>query len=419
MIGVLWILFFLFLTLRNRELGVIATALMSPALTCLRWGFMDVYAILCFMYILLYCNKIFSFLTKPFPFKSVLVVFLLSKFFSTFFASEHHPYVFLMCILDAFFIVVFIIAVSDIRNTMSIRSFVYIMTVMVAGYGLFTFITNFNPYIDETIREGINSVEGQIMMRFGRLRIQSIFAYIETLGGFCVMMISLACILYKASETIPKLKKQSIVMLALLSLTCFLTSSRSQIVGMVIVLMQLPLIVKSKSKYITFPLIALLIIIFASGYIGDIISSFSDTNSVSGSNANMREEQLASSLYFMLTANNVFIGNGLGFCDSQVIGLDSGIVGAESIWFRIMIDQGYLGVFSFVFLVLYSMVISYKIYKPFIFIPVAYLAIRTLAVVPDMSETYIIFILILAMRFVGLPPKKHKWNYLSKVENYA
>ena len=149
------------------------------------------------------------------------------------------------------------------------------------------------------------------------------------------------CLLY--IENLDKFLRTKIIwVIGLLTVCVFLTGSRSSILATVVAL--LPIFFAKKKYLLLVPVIFCVVYFAMPEYFSEILSSMTNTDSVDGSNSEMRNTQLEVSFYYLMRANNIFFGNGFSFADSNVVGIDSAIAGAESIWFRIIMDQGIMGI---------------------------------------------------------------------------
>lgn len=130
-------------------------------------------------------------------------------------------------------------------------------------------------------------------------------------------------------------------------------------------------------------------------YFQDVFSSISDTEKVSGSNADMRENQFDICFYHFL--KYPLYGNGISYTWEFALAFDKTLNGAESLWIPILIDQGILGCLAII-----SMYIVTAIYliksgnQKFIFVLLGFLIFNTMSSIPHYSivnEIYYVIIL--------------------------
>ena len=78
----------------------------------------------------------------------------------------------------------------------------------------------------------------------------------------------------------------------------------------------------------------------------NVLTSFFETESVNGSNSDMRRIQFELALYYM-TMHPIW-GNGLSYSWTHVVArFSKEALGLESVWFPIMIDRGIVGCFVY------------------------------------------------------------------------
>ena len=152
--------------------------------------------------------------------------------------------------------------------------------------------------------------------------------------------------------------------MAICLLGVFLSGSRSPLLGGIIML--LPFLANKKmfnARNISFVVVvALVIIVFAGGYISTMFDSLAtdkDTDLGGASSWEMRWGQLEYSVYFWM--KNFWFGNGHTFDIFQGGRMYSEIFGAESVWFPIMMKQGLVGIVAYFSVTIDSCVRASKI----------------------------------------------------------
>ena len=144
----------------------------------------------------------------------------------------------------------------------------------------------------------------------------------------------------------------------------------------------------------------LVVILFLSiGFLDKIIVSFTDTQSVSGSNSDMREMQFNLALYFM--GVSPILGNGLAYTFEYVQAFfPDEILGAESVWFPLMIDQGLLGVVSYLIYLLFPLLyaLKKKMYVV-VFCILAFAVEKSLSSLPGINISYFMIYVIVFVKF--------------------
>lgn len=230
----------------------------------------------------------------------------------------------------------------------------FFLSLLVGVYTLIETIFSNNSYMSL-----INSLELYSQdhitedVRFGLKRAQAIFGMHTSLGGFSTMMaglllwIRLNCPLY-----VEKLgKKKLSLTIGLMIMAVFLTGSRSTIVGLVLVLMSFLNFKYVKIKYVCIAIfLAVIGLVIFDTYIDEVVLSFTDTESVGGSNTDMRSIQFELAVLFMM--QSPFLGNGISYTFEYVTEQYKEMCGAESLWFPIMIDLGMLGLTAIIVFIL-------------------------------------------------------------------
>lgn len=255
-------------------------------------------------------------------------------------------------------------------------------------YGLYETITASNPWAEYFANKDYSCIVAVVDgIRFGIKRAQSLFAMHTTFGG---VMLNIFAIMLIASKTIYQGKKY-ILWIAVLCLVCiFLTGARSCILGAMVVGMMY--FQKLKVKHV-FCLIIFLGVAWVGT--GDYFQQFSDsilnTNSVEGSNSDMRRLQLMITLKYFL--QSPIWGNGIGYLYTEIVAkeINSDLCGAESMWFGVLGDYGAIGVVAYSVLYIAPIVYSFKRGNKIIaFYVIGVLLLFTLSSVPQVPETLII-----------------------------
>ena len=170
-------------------------------------------------------------------------------------------------------------------------------------------------------------------------------------------------------------------------LCTYASGARSTIIGGVIAIGMFINIKDMFSKYGIFLLsIFLCMYLFFYEEIDIVIDSIINNDSIGGSDESMRREQLAISLHYM--NKNLIIGNGVYAWTELTKKTD--LLGAESIWFGLMIDRGLIGV---LYLVIFNLQLIWFVYKKnvlkiSIFI-IAFLVVYSLSSLPNIIYSYI------------------------------
>lgn len=289
--------------------------------------------------------------TRKMPLAIALALIIISRILTNVYGIYPHTPSMIVGIVRLLNIFTFYHIVST--NHRYIRTFVktcFVYGSIVAVYALFETAFKTNPYIVFVNETNLYTYESFISdIRFFLKRSQSIFAMHTTCGA--VAMTLSFVLIYIRLHTTRMLNdyKWLQVVLPLLVATIFFTGARSAIAGCLISMSAFMDI--KRMKYLVIPTLMVVVLVFISpDYISQVYNSFVNTDSVSGSNTDMRDVQLKISMYYFL--HSPWIGNGLAYTWEHVKAFHTQeILGAESLWFPIMIDQGALGIFSYLFYV--------------------------------------------------------------------
>lgn len=254
-------------------------------------------------------------------------------------------------------------------------------SILFASYALFEVITNSNPLVQIFNEVGLYKNAHIIdEIRFGIKRCQSFLTMHTTAGGVAATLFCFLFYLKSLRKNIP------LFIIILLPCVCLFSGARSAIAALCTILFAFSHCFKVKRFYFVLLCIALCFIIFRS-YITDIYQSFLDTRSVNGSNTVMRMKQLNISL--LALKQSYWIGNGLGYVWSDVLAKNRELYGAESLWFPVMIDQGALGIVSYLMFFIECIIFSFRSKeKMMIFFVIGILILFTLSSIPKYNVTY-------------------------------
>lgn len=284
------------------------------------------------------------------------VVFLIVCGVSNFINERHTPsmlgYVSLNALLP---IVLWYFAKSGTE----IRLFLKVWTIyllIICIYGYYEAATNSNPFAEWACDEKNKLFGGYYHayssgIRFGVKRIQSLMLWRDACGAISALFWGLLYYFrtYK-KEYLDTLwmKYATAALMIMLPVTVLLTGTRACIA--ILVVCMVGTIKRLSAGYLGVVCIfSILVYLFAAPYISSISHSFSETDSVSGSSIYMRQMQLAA--VFNTLKQSPLFGNGFGsWWDYSKWGED--ILGAESIWFLLLLKVGLIGTIVFVFIIL-------------------------------------------------------------------
>lgn len=236
-------------------------------------------------------------------------------------------------------------------------------------------------------------------------RTQSVFEHAIGAGINWAMYILFILSLY-INYKYPIKYKIWIFLTVLLSVLCLLfTNSRGPIVFIMISGISLINLKNNRTYLLLICCIILIIILlpFLSKYVDNISSIFNSKaqQQVGGSNAEMRFEQFSAALALMI--QSPFVGWGFKFMNELNNSLTAALLGLESIWLRVMVEFGILGVIANIYYAYYSLIKVPKMYhsKSIFYLSLAYWVTSSLTSVPGMLY-YLYFLMIII--FIKLSP---------------
>lgn len=323
-----------------------------------------------------------------------IMAFLYSSLLvSDYYASEHH----LFSLFSVFTLYINIMIYWELLQKRSSKIILYtykfslLLGAVIGSYALLEVILGYNPYINLTSPLKLytnNTIITEV--RFGIKRTQTFFSMHETNAGFSYLLIVLLCFINCKKKSFER--KKGYIVISLLVLNVFASGSRAAIIG--ISVLSLAFLKRKSIKVLLLlsPILLLLVVLFFQDYVTNIIDSITNTSQVDGSNAEMRSEQFNIALYYLL--RSPWIGNGIAYTWTYVTVYDQNIFGAESLWLPVMIDQGVLGIISYIFFFLYSLYYCIKArVSSLCFFVVGFVVFNSLSSIPNISFTYVFVVI--------------------------
>ncbi|WP_455666028.1 O-antigen ligase family protein [Phocaeicola sp.] len=269
----------------------------------------------------------------------------------------------------------------------AIKVLVAIMTIATL-IGAFEAFFRFNPVynIMQSVLVSEDFSFDDDRVRYGLKRCNSIFAYFTTYGiatfmAFVTLYVK-GFILKGKSRWLPYL-------MFLCAFASFSTGSRAIFLGLFLALFMLLVekrFLKTKTGIAIIVISFLLLpVLLEVGY--QVLDSMvnSDTSKyASGSTSELRDMQWEICLPYFL--NSPIVGNGRMYIWDTVKEANYGLLGAESIWFSILVDYGLFGGFAFLFMIFACCKHLYAYNLRLICLPIGYLLILSLS--PDTGVTY-------------------------------
>lgn len=265
-------------------------------------------------------------------------------------------------------------------------------------YNILEVLMQSNPYIDYVMsKDWYIYKEGTIdAIRFGLKRCQSIFGMHTTNGGVALSLgFTLLYICFYTNLASQRGRKVALFTGILLMISVFLTGARSAIIGMVVCLLSFVNFKKVKIRHVVSVIVlAIVIVPYFENYVNEIIDSLQDTSNVSGSNSDMREQQLE--IAYLAMMHSPVVGNGMN-ATAEIRKKNPQLLGAESIWFPEMIDRGWFGIISLAGLFVSMFLYTWKVHKKYLsFFVMGFLLFGTMSSIPWFYESYV-FIYLLIM----------------------
>lgn len=350
---------------------------------------------------LLFSSK-YQFATKPFPFMGPLLLFICSVIISSFFSqagfiAEISNIV--GVILQNFLLIYMIWQIVDTKNDYTFLFIIITIVILFSCcYGVFEYSISNNPLVEyeATLNSDINklinySYMDEISSR--GYRVQSIFEH--SIGAGINWALYALFVLYSEVNNIKRpLRKISIITMVLCIICIFLTKMRSPLVFFFIATIGC-LNFKKKKSYILIFLGVIFLCTFINkfDYANVFFSLLQTNNSIGGSTLKMRIAQYKAGVE--LWKYSPIWGLGSKFQNIMNNTLTSQLLGMESVWLSILVKYGLLGLISYLWLSIKSIVYLPTHYKTkeIFYISLAYWITYTISSVPGMSMTmYYLFI---------------------------
>ena len=339
---------------------------------------------------------------KQLPVKTGFLLLSVTLLVSSFIQGGTHWLYFVKELLETITVVVIYLLIIQNSQSHTIRNTlksILIFSIIIGIYSLYEISTNTNPFVSFCESQGLYSEETLIeSIRYGIKRSQGLFTMHIT-NGAVSMVFALILIYFKINSKLlqPIIKNNTlfVFIITLLIATVLFTGSRACIIGLFIGLLSFSKNVINNSRFL---FVCLLFVIIAGimgfdSYIQEIINSITDTNAVGGSNEDDRLIQFQTA--FMFWYQNFWFGNGLLACYENVMPMHPELLGAESLWMPILIDYGFLGLFTYLYFFVASIRIVYNANKSLVFIVLALWVTNTLTSIPSFPITAITGYLVL------------------------
>lgn len=366
------------------------------------------------------------FFDKNFPWRHSFTLFICSIIISSIFSSispllQVFPAAYLET-TDVFLIVyLFWKEVKTEKDIMFLINGFFIAFLVIIAYGIFERFNSFeNPLIlyEQMLNPANASNEKMLWSysedgRAGLGRVTSVFAHAIGCGGFiAIVFIFYLYTMFKHPSLWPIPKAIQIIFLLGLLIVLLFTNSRGPLLFLLIAL--LPFF---HVKYIfKFLIIAFIGVIFFGGLINDYLDTFlsifnsNAAEKVGGSNIDMRINQFE--VMFDIWSNNPLLGNGAK-ATNYWLEKDLGLLGGESVWIGLFLNQGLLGVIAYVYL-LFSIIKNSRGDSKWVsrFLVIAWLCFNTATSTPGITISFLMIIILIINKIndFSLPNKVYLTN---------
>lgn len=294
-------------------------------------------------------------------YKFLIVAYIIAIFASTYTIVQSTPYM-IGRIVTLVYSLVFLSELKDTKSTNLFHVAYTIMMVVMVGFGLIEYAIQENPvmiYERTMFPEDLKNLIFETNIRMESIRCQSFTAISIVYGTYCALWIGMAILCEKQYKTLFKAHFVYIFMV-LCAIGMFSSGSKSPFIFFISFL-GLYLFMANGNKYIKISIVVLTIscFIFLSEYLFDFYMQIVDSSksSTAGSDIPMRLMQV-NAVGDLLDDHSWLFGLGAkGVMKAQQ--LNSFVLGAESIWLQIVLEQGLLGCAAY----LYMMVQIYEYAK--------------------------------------------------------
>jgi hypothetical protein len=362
--------------------------------------------VLCIFYSYMFVKRLnnrFDF----FIYKRSIIFLIISLLLSTFFSQVGFYSTITRAIAIIFQEILFIYIVwlyvqsANYYHLRFFSQFFVITTVLVILYSIYSKLTNSNPLMSyESSLSGVDfsdSGYNKEELFGGENRLSSIFIHPIGAGANMVYMLALILVIFKY-KYVNLILPIKIVFILGMFVAIFTTGSRTPLVGIILVFIFA--YINTKRGVFTLLIVAVLSINFLpENYLLLFKSIFlpNDTtlrSGMSGSTLDMRLIQLETA--WQVGKQHFLFGLGLkGFSTIKDLNLLDKLMGIESIWFKLLIERGIVGVFAYI--VFYFEILKSGLKKSIKFnvlgIGFAYIVMNTISSLPG-EQSYLVFLAI-------------------------
>lgn len=411
LLGLFVVVFFLCFYIKNYKKGIVLTATTIQFLAYLGTGIpgVKISTLLMLISIAIYLFKktikqinprIVSFQGEADYPKSLIIVsllFIASFLISDYKAENKQTAIVITNILTMFFFpYVFWKAISSMECLKYAIKCLIVLSILSFIIAIPELLFRHNYYID-AIRS-LFLLEDFVIdahtVRFGVKRLNSIFSYFSVLGTIsCFTFFLFFNLKYRYTYLYDRYKVSINYLCLILPFLAFATGSRAIFLGLFAIFLSCAcdrsfLKHKSFKKILLIFIVVSPLILYVLGIVADSIINSDTSKHAQGSSSDLRMLQWAICLPYFL--GSPLWGNGRMFIWDVVAKENPMLLGAESIWFSILVDYGIFGGIAFLSLLVVTGYLLFKVKKAFVFFPISYFLITLVS--PDSGIQYNVYL---------------------------
>lgn len=343
------------------------------------------------------CKKPISYSLYGFPLKWACIAIGVSLFATNYFASyenKHTPIMLYMIVQNAIVLYIFYYLYKKDPNKVC-KIFIttnFIFGMITCLYCLFEGVFKINPYIELMNSIKVYDAFDHSEVRHGIKRVQAFYSIYTSITGLALYLIPLLISYVRSKGNVWKAKYS--IYLFLLFVMLFFSGMRSGIVCITICLMTFmnKRMLIPKNIFISI-LLSGIIAIFFYDYLYSFIDSMVHTDKVDGSTEDVRETQWT--IAFLSFADSPIWGQGINYTFTDLAIRYPQLAGADSLWISLLVDQGIIGVISYLIFFISLLIFIYKQYSQLCFFVIGVLCSQTIATITSFPITHIFFYILI------------------------
>ena len=288
---------------------------------------------------------------------------------------------------------------KDIRFL--VKSYLFIFLI-VCVYGIIEKLIGFNPVLAYEIAVLGDNAEGKVFLssseRLGMIRVQSFMPISISYGAYCAVFVGFFLYYTQQLRNIIKLNYITIVAFSLLLFSgVFFANSRSPMICCALAVLPAIRVQKllSARNIIIFSAGVLVLLPYILPYLDNISSIFQKDSDVGGSSIAMRAMQFNVAINQFL--ESPIVGKGIRSIETFVIKeYEDEILGAESVWIKLMIERGLIGMISYILVYVdsYYMCQQPKNRKFYLLFSLAFITLSTMTSTPGLGLSFYMTLMI-------------------------